>query len=101
MHSSVHHDTGKIDEKSKQKGGTPSKAFEFGKDFALQSSYVQKLRQKICTLKLYQSPPPHPGREPDEDASNDSKTKWKKRADKYGAYFLTLFRPKTELYETN
>ena len=69
----------KFKKKSKQAGRTPSKSFEFGNGFVLKSSHVQKLRQKIWTLKLYQSPPPHPGSEPDEDASSQSKIKWKKR----------------------
>ena len=87
--------------KTTREGRTPSASFEFGNGFVLQSSHVQKLRQKICTLKLYQSPPPYPGEKPHKDASEALKKRWRKRADKYGAYFLILFRPETELYEKN
>ena len=34
-------------------------------------------------------------------ATNNSKTKWKKQADKCAEYFLILFRPETEIYEKN
>ena len=48
--------------------------------------------------KLYQTPPPHPGKKPlvtDEIKLH----KWKQKADRFGTYFLVLFRPETNLYE--
>ena len=50
---------------NKQKRGRKEgRIFEFGKGFELQGSHMQRLRIKLCTLKLYQSPPPHPGKKP-------------------------------------
>ena len=73
--------------------------FEFGKGFELQGSHMQRLRIKLCTLKLYQSPPPYPGKKP-LAADETRLRKWKKKADRFGTYMLVLFRPETNLYES-
>ena len=86
-------------DKNKQTGGRKAgRVFEFGKGFALQGSHIQRLRVKLCTLKLYQTPPPHPGKKPPEtDEANLQK--WKQKADRFGTYFLVLFCPEIDLYE--
>ena len=64
----------------------------------MQGSRIQRLRVKLCTLKLYQTPPPHPGKKPPEtDEANLQK--WKQKADRFGTYFLVLFCPEIDLYE--
>ena len=82
-----------------KRGRKRSKAFEFGENFILQPSHVQRLRTKLCTLKLYKSPPPHPGKRPADSTTETQLVKWKKKANKYGAFFLMLFRPEEDLYE--
>ena len=81
-----------------KRGRQKSKSFEFAKGFALHASHIQKLRMKLCTLKLYGNPPPFPGEQP-EDIKSIAYKKWRKKADRFGAYFLALFRPEEHLYE--
>ena len=87
-------------QKKVTKGRNKAKAFEFADGFDLQPSHVQMLRIKLCTLKIFSNPPPYPGKEP-EDIESLGYKKWKKKADKFGAYFLVLFRPEEDLYEKN
>ena len=81
-----------------KRGRQKSKSFEFAKGFELHASHIQKLRMKICTVKLYGNPPPFPGKQP-EDIKSIAYKKWRKKADRFGAYFLALFRPEEHLYE--
>ena len=85
-------DTTPSDSSKATKGRTKAKAFQFAEGFELQPSHVQMLRVKLCTMKLYSNPPPFPGKQPEDVESSEYK-KWKKKADKFGAYFLVLFRP--------
>ena len=93
-------DTTPSDSSKATKGRTKAKAFQFAEGFELQPSHVQMLRVKLCTMKLYSNPPPFPGKQPEDVESSEYK-KWKKKADKFGAYFLVLFRPEEDLYEKN
>ena len=87
-------------QKKPKRGRKKSRSFEFASGFALHASHVQKLRMKLCTLKLYGNPPPLPGKQPDDIESIGYK-KWRKKADRFGSYFLALFRPEECLYEKN
>ncbi|EJK59535.1 hypothetical protein THAOC_20227 [Thalassiosira oceanica] len=60
--------------------------------FALRESHIQVLRSKHCTLKFFKGPPTHPGPEPPANKSKKHES-WRKKANKYGLYYLTLFRP--------
>lgn len=91
-------DKGDGKESGTKRGRKKSKAFEFGDGFELKASHVQRLRLKLCTLKLYSSPPTFPGKPPDR-SDEKSWNRWKKRADKFGAFYLLLFRPEEDLYK--
>ena len=80
-----------------KRGRKKANGFEFGEGFELTASHEQMLRLKLCTLKLYQSPPPHPGKRPNTD--NDKIRKWNKKANQFAAFFLMLFRPESDLYQ--
>ena len=85
---------------NKQKRGRKEgRIFDFGKGFELQGSHMQRLRIKLCILKLYQSPPPHRGKKP-LLADEIKLRKWKQKANWFGTYMLVLFRPETNLYES-
>lgn len=66
--------------------------FEFSHDFIGVADCRQSLRQKIATPLLTGRIPPHPG---DQPVPSNSKTlkSWKKKANEYARYYLTLFRP--------
>jgi hypothetical protein len=66
------------DDKKSNRGRKNSKGFEFASGFILQPSHVQKLRLKLCTLKLFGNPPPFPGNKPTDKESAEF-SKWKKR----------------------
>ena len=54
--------------------------------------YYQQLRQKYCIQKLIGKQPPVPGIKPNRN--NEMKmAKWKKKADRFAAFWLTWFRP--------
>ena len=85
---------------SAQRGRKKSKSFEFGDGCKLKASHVQRLRVKLCTLKLYSNPPPHPGSRPRKEVGTEARyIQWKKKADRYAFFFLTLFRPEGDLYD--
>ena len=81
-----------------KRGRKKGRSYKFGRGFELEFSHEQMLRLKFCTLKLYQSPPPHPGEIP-ECQDKSVWRKWKKRADRFAVFFLILFRPEVDLYE--
>ena len=84
------------DGKCNKRGRKKSKEFEFAECFELMPSHTQMLRVKICTLKLYSSPPAFPGKEPPKEDKSRWR-RWKKKADRFRAYFLILFRPESDL----
>jgi len=90
---------------SKKTGRKKSRQFQFDRqdgqgDMPIRFSHHQILRSKQCTLKFVQNPPRHPGPEPVPDATPVEKQKWRKRANRFAAYYLVLFRPEEKLYES-
>ena len=74
---------------------TRSECFDFSSSFYLASMYTQTLKAKQSTMIFKGKPPKHPGEKP---KSKYSIKKWKKKADVYANYVLTMFRPES-IYE--
>ena len=89
-----------IREKNKNKPGrSSSKQFKFGKGHKLESTHAQEIRSK-------QAIPIHLGKVPSlpilkNDFSKIEFEIWKKKANKFAAYFLTAFRPEDNNYDSN
>ena len=92
-------------------GRSSSKRFPFEKGLGIENNYHQCLRSKAMTPKFTRSPPappknmPHP---PDLDESDDEDgwekykldvASWRRKADRFAHFYLTMFRPETELYK--
>lgn len=75
-----------------KRGRKSNGRFPFAEGFDLKESHIQVLRSKHCTLKFFKGPPGHPGPEPPANKSKKHES-WRKQANKYGLYYLTLFRP--------
>ena len=86
--------------KNKNKPGrSSSKQFKFGKGHKLESTHAQEIRSK-------QAIPIHLGKVPSlpilkNDFSKIEFEIWKKKANKFAAYFLTAFRPEDNNYDSN
>ena len=69
-----------------------SKKYHFHNTHPLFNHYYQQLRRKYCIQKLIGKQPPVPGIKP--NGNNEMKmAKWKKKADRFAAFWLTWFRP--------
>ena len=62
--------------------------FEFTKDYPLNKTHVQRIRSKFCIPLAVQGAPKYPSPKPAQFCKN-----WKKKADKFAAYIIVLFRP--------
>ena len=84
--------------KTTHQGRINNKQFRFSEGIEISANHHQIMRSKSCTPKLFKSPPPHPGLQPetDDDESEEAK-KWRKKADKFACYYLTMFQPEPEL----
>ena len=95
---------GSDDGNKKTSGRKKSRRFNFdrpdGNSMPIKKSYAQILRSKQCTAKLLQNPPRHPGPKPSEDDSYIELERWVKRANRFGAYYLALFRPEEDVYDS-
>jgi len=96
-------------------GRSKSTAFPFGPGLGIENNYHQILRSKQLTPKFPRSPPPPPKvkpqhQEPDQfDEAGEYEDyvskyeheldNWRKKADKFAHFYLTMFRPEEELYE--
>jgi len=94
-------------------GRKKSKAFPFGAGLGIEKNYQQVLRLKQKIPKLTRSPPPPPQIKPQPPDLDESDVRyegqyktyksdlaaWRKKADRFARFYLTLFRPETELYE--
>lgn len=72
-------------------------SFKFDGTLKISESHMQILRSKQCTLKFIRNPPGHPGPKPDPDDKAGLKS-WKRKADKFAAFYLILLRPEDKLY---
>jgi len=93
-------------------GRSSSKRFPFEKGLDIENNYHQCLRSKAMTPKFTRSPPTPPRVVPqqDFDESDDDyedkkenyeyrRAKWRDKADRFAHFYLTMFRPETELYK--
>jgi hypothetical protein len=71
--------------------------YEFGRSFAPASQYAQFLQAKQRTVVFTSKPPPPPGTAPDINNTNEY-PQWRDKANLYGRFFLTLFRPEICCY---
>ena len=98
---------------TKTSGRKKSKPFMFADGLGIEKYNYQVLRTKQLTPKFITSPPPLPKIEPqppdleesDEDYEDQMKqykrehSAWKKKADKFAHFYLTMFRAEDELYQ--
>ena len=91
-------DDEKAPKKPGKRGRKSNGRFRFADGFALKHSHVQVLRSKHCTLKFSTSPPRHPGPEPPANEEKKHEA-WRKRANAYAFYYLTLFRPERNNFQ--
>ena len=102
-------------------GRKKSRTYPFGAGLGIENTYHQVLRSKLLTPKFTSSPPSPPKKMPqlpildesDEESDEgyndqlkaykrelaDWRKKWRKKADKFAHFYLTVFRPEDELYE--
>ena len=87
--------------------------FYFGSGIGIEKNYHQILRSKLMIVKFHKNPPAPPKIEPqrpeidesDEEYEEQYQTYlkdhavWRKKADKFAYFYLTLFRPEDTLYE--
>lgn len=87
-----------ISHKEPSKTGSPRTAeFPYGEGFEVEGAAVQTILAKQKTPIVIRKPPRHPGKRP--GPSDKRYTSWKKSADAYAEFFLTLFRPEIHCYE--
>ena len=94
-------------------GRKKSRVFPFGEGLGMENNYHQVLRLKQRIPKFTKSPPAPPSLGPlspeldDSDEGCEDQRKmyegdlvdWTKKANKFAHFYLTMFRPETELYE--
>ena len=73
--------------------------FEFAVNYPISRHYEQALNGKHCTPVILGKEPKPPGRRPDKMAGVEALESWKKAADAYADYILTIFRAEDECYE--
>ena len=78
----------------KQQKRRQNGVYPFDKKLQIHTTHKQILRSKQVTLKFIRNPPPHPGIEPDKTKDPDQYRRWRKKADKFAAFYLILIRLK-------
>ncbi len=74
-------------ESSRSPGRPKNDTFRFNKDHKISGTHCQRIRSKtVIPMLAGRSPPPHPGPRQDNAV-------WKRKADCFAAYYLTLHRP--------
>jgi hypothetical protein len=79
-------------------GRCKSRRYPLGEGHVLRATHNQLIKSKIPTLICCGKVPRYPGVLP-QAASGKKKRAWSERANKFARYYLTLFRPETELYD--
>ena len=79
-------------------GRPASRQFPFAEGHPLFLAKAQVFRSKQPTLIPCSRIPKLPGDEPSDHNSKEH-DQWKKRADKFAMYALTVFRPESDLYD--
>jgi len=77
---------------------TQSKHFEFPLSFVCASEYDQVLCMKQKTVIVVGKAPPYPGNRP-RQIRGAQYDKWRREADEYARFYLTLFRPEVLCYD--
>jgi hypothetical protein len=95
-------------------GRKKNKAYPFGAGIGIENNYHQVFRSKQLTPKFTRNPPPPPKRMPqppldldESDAGYEDQREtyeheldtWRKKADRFAHFYLTMFRPEDTLYE--
>jgi len=94
-------------------GRRKSKSYPFGPGLGIEKNYHQVLKSKQCIPKLTRGPPALPKIKPEPPDLDESDKEyndqyqaykselaaWRKKADRFGHFYLTLFRPEDTLYE--
>jgi hypothetical protein len=76
---------------------TRNKHFSFSDRFFCAANHDQALRSKQRTVLVIRKPPPHPGDRPLLQPSKGY-DRWRKQADDYARFYLTLYRPEVDCY---
>ena len=83
--------------------GKCSKAVQFGEGLGIEKRYHQVLRFKQCTLRFTGSPPVLPEKMPEGEESDEGYRRkrrlWEKKANRFGMFYLLMFRAEDTLYE--
>ena len=74
------------------------KYFNMADSFILSARYCFKLRAKQCTPLLTVKAPRHPGSRPTDPKAVPE---WKRKADFFAKYILTVFRPEPEYFDAS
>jgi len=78
-------------------GRKKNKAFSFGTGLNIEKNYHQVLRSKQCIPKFTKSPPALPT---DKSRMDENELIiWRRKADRFAHFYLTLFRPEDTLYD--
>ena len=77
--------------------------FPFAEQYDLHTAKAQMLKAKQSTVIFCGKQPSHPGPEPPQlpDTDNIRYKQWKKRADFFARYMLTMFRPEEAFYDAS
>jgi len=94
------------DEGPKKAGRKKNLSFQFAPGLDIDKNYHQVLNSKLLTPKFSRSPPSPPTAKPQPPDLEESDTgyedqykAWRRKADCFAHFYLTMFRPETELYE--
>jgi hypothetical protein len=79
---------------------TKCKHFDFPPSFICAAEYDQMLCMKQKTVIVIGKSPRHPGDRPRRLCGRSSE-RWKREADEYARFYLTLYRPEVLCYEIN
>ena len=84
-----------------KRGRKKSTRYAFDSGIEIHANHYQIMRSRQCTCKNFEQPPKHPGPPPLDIPSNSkAMQRWQKSADKMAMWYLTLFRPETNLYSS-